>query len=77
MRNYLPDFNHSLVNINQLRKKDTPYIWDQEMQKEFEKIKEILQSPLGLKPFNRAWNTILYTDFSSKGIGFCLTQENP
>ena len=39
MRNYLPDFNHSLVNINRLLKKDTPYIWDQEMQKEFEKIK--------------------------------------
>ena len=46
------------------------------MQKEFEKIKEILKSPMGLKPFNKHWNTILFTDYSSKGIGFCLTLEN-
>ena len=41
------------------------------------KIKEILQAPLNLKVFKRGWNTVLYTDYSSKGIGFCLTQENP
>ena len=77
MRTYLPDFNHSLDNIRKLLKKDTPYIWDESMQKEFMKIKEILRSPMGLKPFNKNWKTILYTDYSSKGIGFNLTQENP
>ena len=54
MRNYMPDNNHSLININRLLKKDIPFIWDESMQKEFDKIKEILQSPMGLKPFNRA-----------------------
>ena len=28
-------------------------------------------------PFKRAWNTILYTDYSSNRNEFCLTQENP
>ena len=53
MHTYLPDFNHSLNNISKLLKKDTPYIWDESMLKEFEKIKEILKSPMGLKPFNK------------------------
>ena len=39
MRNYLPDFNHSLDNIRKLLKKDTPYIWDESMYKEFKKNK--------------------------------------
>ena len=46
------------------------------MQQDFNQIKDILRSPLGLKPFNRDWKTVLYTDFSGKGLGFCLTQEN-
>ena len=36
----------------------------------------MLKSPLGLKPFNKNWDTVLYTDYSSKGVGFALTQEN-
>ena len=54
-----------------------PYEWDQNMQAEFNGIKQILKSPLGLKPFNKNWRTVLYTDYSSKGVGFALTQENP
>ena len=47
------------------------------MQAKFNSIKQILKSPLGLKPFNKSWRTVLYTDYSSKGVGFALTQENP
>ena len=77
MRTYLPDFNLSLDNFRKLLKKDTPYMWEESMHKEFDKIKDILKFPLGLKPFNKHWNTILYTDYSFKGIRFCLIQENP
>ena len=52
-------------------------MWDLTLQQQFKKIKEILKSPLGLKPFNKSWDTILYTDYSSKGVGYALTQENP
>ena len=47
------------------------------MEEEFQKIKKILQAPMTLQVFKRGWNTILYTDYSSKGVGFALTQENP
>ena len=52
-------------------------MWDLKLQQDFKKIKDILKSPLGLKPFNKSWDTILYTDYSSKGVGYALTQENP
>ena len=74
---YLPDFAHTVEDMNKLFKKDTPFVWDVTLQKQFEKIMEILKSPLGLKPFNKSWETILYTDYSSKGVGYALTQENP
>ena len=32
---------------------------------------------MGLKPYNKAWKTISFTDYSAKGVGFALTQENP
>ena len=63
--------------MQQLLRKDTPYVWDQNLQAEFDGIKQILKSPLGLKPCNKNWRMVLYTDYSSKGVGFTLTQENP
>merc|ERR1712240_84914 len=69
---YLPDFAHTVEDMHKLLKKDTPFVWDVTLQKQFEKIKEILKSPLGLKPFNKSWETIMYTDYSSKGVGYAL-----
>merc|ERR1712115_242524 len=60
-----------------LLKKDKPFIWDKNMQAEFEGIKQLLRSPMGLQPFNKDWRTVLYTDYSAKGVGFALTQEHP
>ena len=74
---YLPDFTHTVEDMHKLLKKDTLFVWDQKVQQDFEKIKEILKSPLGLKPFNKSWDTIFYTDYTSKGVGYALTQENP
>ena len=63
--------------MQSLLKKETPYIWDKNIQAEFDGVKQILKSSMGLKPFNKAWKTILFTDYSAKGVGFALTQENP
>ena len=63
--------------MTKLLKKDVPYIWDKTLQDEFEAIKEILRSPIGLKPYNRDWDTFVYSDYSSKGLGYVLCQENP
>ena len=70
---YVPDNQHSVNLMQQLLYKDIPYVWDQNLQAEFNGIKQILRSPLGLKPFNKHWLTVLYTDYSSKGVGFALT----
>ena len=77
LRMYLPDYTHTVEDMHKLLKKNTPFVWDCKLQQDFEKIKDILKSPLGLKPFNKSWETILYMDYSSKGLGYALTQENP
>ena len=77
MRHYDPDYQHSVDLMQKLLRKDIPFIWDQNLQAEFNGLKQILCSPLGLKPYNKYWRTVLYTDYSSKGVGFALTQENP
>ena len=59
LRQYMPDFHHSMSNLQKLMKKDAHYIWDDEKHADFDQIKEMLKSPLGLKPFNRDWRTIL------------------
>ena len=77
LRHYIPDYTHSMSQMQSLLKKDTPYIWDKNMQAEFKGIKQLLRSPMGLQPFNKEWRTILFTDYSAKGVGFALTQEHP
>ena len=47
------------------------------MQAVFEGIKQLLRSPMGMQLFNKSWRTILFTDYSAKGVGFALTQEHP
>ena len=48
LRNYMPDFQHSMSNLQKLLRKGVPYIWDNTMQQDFNQIKDILRSPLGL-----------------------------
>ena len=74
---YIPDYQHTVEDMQKLLRKDVPFIWDRKLQEDFEGIKKILRSPLGLKPFNKKWATVLYTDYNSKGVGFTLIQENP
>ena len=77
MRHYIPDYQHSVDQMTKLLRKDVPFIWDQNIQAQFNGIKQILRSPLRLKPYNKKWRTILYTDYRSKGVGFALTQKHP
>ena len=55
--------------------KDIPFVWDQTLHAEFDGIKQILRSPLGLKPFNKNVWTVLYTDYSSKGVRFLFNKR--
>ena len=50
---YLPDYAHTVEDMHKLLKKDVPFIWDKKLMDDFKRIKKILKSPLGLKPFNK------------------------
>ena len=42
MRHFMPDFSHSMSNLQKLLKKGVPYIWDSTMQQDFDQIKDML-----------------------------------
>ena len=63
LRTFIPDVTQSTDTLRKLLKRDTPYNWDESMNNEFLKIKEILQAPMTLQAFKKEWKT---TDYSSK-----------
>ena len=50
---FIPDYKHTVEDMQKLLRKDVPFIWDRKLQENFEGIKKILRSPLRLKPFNK------------------------
>ena len=54
LRMYLPDYTHTVEDMHKLLKQNTLFVWDCKLQQDFEKIKDILKSPLRLKPFNKS-----------------------
>ena len=75
LHHYVLDYQHSVNLMQKLLRKDVPFIWDQNLQAEFNGIKQILRSPLSLKPYNKHWCMVLYTDYSSKGVGLILLKK--
>jgi hypothetical protein len=62
--------------LRQLLKKDVDFMWLQPHQEAFELIRQILVSPLVVKPFDPKLNTELLTDASRlKGLGYALIQR--
>ncbi len=61
--------------MTNLLAKKIPYIWGQEQQQAFEKLKQIIStmSVLAHSDFNRSF--ILYMDASKEGLGMILAQE--
>ena len=55
----------------------TEFLWTQELQKSFEesKAKIVEASRQGIKTFEIGKPTVLSTDWSKVGIGFCLLQK--
>jgi hypothetical protein len=50
---FLPDLAHLTVDLRQLLKKDVEFMWLQPHQEAFELIRQILTSPLVVKPFDQ------------------------
>ena len=75
---FMPDLSQSTVYMRELLKKDTVYQWTPKIQKEFEKVKELLTSEMMVKPFDPKLETGLLTDASkTKGLGYILLVETP
>jgi hypothetical protein len=73
---FLPDLAHLTVDLRQLLKKDVDFMWLQPHQEAFELIRQILTSPLVVKPFDKKLKTELLTDASRlKGLGYALIQR--
>jgi hypothetical protein len=72
----LPDLAHLTVDLRQLPKKDIEFLWLQPHQEAFELIRQILTSPLVVKPFDQKLKTELLKDASRlKGLGYALIQR--
>ena len=72
---FLPDLSQALVKMRSLLKKDTAFFWSPEIDQEFVRSKQILTSPVMVKPFDPNLETGLLTDASRlHGLGYLLLQ---
>jgi hypothetical protein len=77
---FVPDMAHAAEPLRHLLKKKNEFLWLDDHQNAFQKVKDILTSPDGpvLAHFNPSLPTALLTDASRlKGIGFALLQTYP
>ena len=63
--------------LNELLKKDKPWLWTTECQESFEKIKKTLNSGLSLTHFDPTLDIIVASDASSYGICACILHKLP
>ncbi|XP_058449173.1 uncharacterized protein K02A2.6-like [Malaya genurostris] len=63
--------------LNNLLKKDNPFVWSQQCQEAFINIKKVLQSDLLLTHYNPALNIVVAGDASKTGIGAVIMHQFP
>ena len=73
-RRFVKNYSKIAFPINQLLKKDSPFIWTKECQAAFESLKNKLISAPILGHFKPESPIILYTDASNYAIGCILSQ---
>src|SRR6266498_3578206 len=74
-RNHIQRFLTIAAPMTNLLVKETPYIWEEQQQQAFERLKQVISTvPVLVHPdFNRPF--ILYTDASKEGLRVILAQE--
>ena len=63
--------------LNELLKKDKPWLWTPQCQESFEKIKKTLTSDLSLARYDPSLDIIVASDASSYGISACILHKLP
>jgi len=77
MRDFIPECSLLMAPLNRLLKKGTTYVWNQEQQECYDKIKNVLTSDLILAQGTEDGELILRTDASGVGIGGALWLRQP
>jgi len=73
---FIPDHSHIVEPLRQLLKIKNAFVWTEQQQNAFDKIREVLTSDLLVKPFDPKLETHLLTDASRlKGLGYALIQR--
>ena len=75
---FVPDLGHMTAVIRPLLKRGIAWVWTEDMEREFDRVKLLLTTTTTVQPFNPNHNSILMTDASKLlGIGFALLQPLP
>lgn len=75
MARFLPGLSTTLEPIRKLTRKDSDFIWFDECEKRFQKVKDILISAPVLAYFNPEKELTLQVDSSKDGLGAVLMQQ--
>lgn len=73
---YIPNVSHESSHLRNLIKKDVPWVWDENIEKSFQKVKQILIKNPVLQYFDVNKPVILSVDASKDGLGCVLLQNN-
>ena len=71
---FCPDYATLVEPMRRLTRKDTPFLWSDEAQASFEKVKTLIADHITLAYFDPNRTTIVTTDASSYGLGATLSQ---
>ena len=75
---FVPDLAHMTAALRPLLKKGIAWVWTEDMEREFERVKMLLTTTTTVQQFNPNLKSILITDASRLfGIGFALLQPLP
>ena len=69
---FLPNMSHTLHPLNQLLRKNTPWVWKTKQQRAFEAAKCLLSQTTALAHYDVKRALKLYCDASANGVGACL-----
>ena len=75
MAKFLPKFSERTEKLRKLLKKNEPWNWEEEQQKDFEKIKQMLTEGPCLAHYAKDKENIVTTDASTTGLGITLWQK--
>ncbi|UYV81024.1 K02A2.6-like [Cordylochernes scorpioides] len=76
-RKFVKDFSKISFPLVRLTRKNQPFIWNEEVEESFAKLKMALSTKPVLAIYNPDYPSKVYTDASKYGIGAILTQIDP